>query len=500
MEIPSYQIKTDLSKASENNSNNQLLLEVQILYDLLPMAQWIHLVAAIATFGILFQHIEQDILLSWVGFFLFIICLRIIISDCYQKGEKTSNRAQYWFNLYLVGTILYGIMWSGTAIYLVPFDSTSITGFTGLLLCGVTAGFVAVSSVNLKVYFAFAVSTMCPYAALLIIPGQYPQVIYGWLIMLFFVVVTLMAIRVNIYFSDLIKLQLKTAILEEEIRYENYKRKMIEKALLDNTLEEELAELIRHQAKSLRNDLSSIKQGSVNSSRTHLVSYKSYLDRLNDVLVNQVSSAKEFITQIKSTSESEELKKHLSIIEKILYDVVSTIKKLDIGEQVENNKDSLKIKEIDLHRLLIYITHEIPLLYKSKYITIQRHIDSDIPKIIYGDRNVLKNILNLLIINSFQYMDGGVIEINAKKESEDENEIVIQFEIIDTGVGIPKEIIDEFLSDSEPDAEVDSGFARVKKYVRMSGGLVNAKSTLGVGSSIGFSMPFIKESQAMVND
>ena len=46
-------------------------------------------------------------------------------------------------------------MWSATAIILVPVESEVMAGMTGLLLCGLGAGAVAVSSVNLEVFMDF---------------------------------------------------------------------------------------------------------------------------------------------------------------------------------------------------------------------------------------------------------------------------------------------------------------------------------------------------------
>ena len=182
----------------------RLQQEVKILYELLPMAQWVHLIAALLLFSVLLQYIDQQTLFRWFGFFLLIISLRVIISINYRKAADVTNKVHLWFNLFLIGTALYGVMWSGTAIYLVPSQSAVITGFTGLLLCGLAAGSIAISSVNMKVFMVYAVSTLWPYAALLISSGQHPQVLFGWLMMLYFIIIMPMSVQVNRYFSNLI--------------------------------------------------------------------------------------------------------------------------------------------------------------------------------------------------------------------------------------------------------------------------------------------------------
>jgi len=464
------------------------------------MAQWVHLIAAVLLFSILLQYVDQQLLIRWFGFFLLIISLRVIISINYRKATDVKARSRLWFNLFLIGTAFYGVMWSGTAIYLVPSESAVITGFTGLLLCGLAAGAVAISSVNMKVFMVYAVSTLWPYAALLIASGQNPQVLVGWLMMLYFIIIMLMSVQVNRYYANLIMLELKTSFLEEQIRHENHKRQLIEKAMLDNTLEEELGEQIRRQAKSLRFELTGSHQHvSMNNSGSNrvnqpLVAYKPYLEKLNDIMVSQVNSARDMIAGVRNAQLPDEQQKRISIAEKILQDIVSVINKLKIDEESGIEElESIQIQKINLHQLLIYITHEIPLLYKSKFLTIKRHVDEGVPKFIYGDRKVLREILEKLVLNSFQYSDGGTININVKKDSEDENEILLSFEVVDTGVGIPREVIDKFLDSTNMEDSDNSGLTTVKRYVHALGGKAYAESVLGVGSTIGFSISFLKE-------
>ena len=500
MESTGVQDRSGLPGVVNVDPDYRLRQEVKILYELLPMAQWVHLIAAVLLFSILLQYVSQETLTRWFGFFLLIIFLRVIISIYYRKATNKAAKTRLWFNLFLAGTALYGVMWSGTAIYLVPSESAVITGFTGLLLCGLAAGSVAISSVNMKVFMVYAISTLWPYAALLIASGQNPQVLVGWLMMLYFIIIMLMSVQVNRYFADLIMLELRTSFLEDQVRHENHKRQMIEKAMLENTLEEELGEQIRRQAKSLRNELSGAHQISpglqkaTNLGIDQLVTYKPYLDKFNSTVISQINSARDILTNFNNHAPAEEQQKRISVADKILNDIITVIGKLNIDEAGEEEElDSIQIQKINLHQLLIYIAHEIPLLYKSKFITIKRHVENDVPKYVFGDRNILREILQKLVLNSFQYSDGGIISIKIRKESEDENEIAITFEVEDTGVGIPAEVVDEFLKDSQPDSNDKSGLTAVKHYVQALGGKVFVNSVLGVGSTVGFTLSFLKE-------
>jgi signal transduction histidine kinase len=478
--------------------------EVKILYELLPASQWLHLIAAVLLFAVLHQALSQETLFRWFGFFLLVFSLRVLISINYRKAFEPARNAQLWFNFFLVGTALYGVMWSGTAIYLVPSESGIITGFTCLLLCGLASGSVAISSVNLKVFIVYAVSTIWPYAGLLIASGQYPHIVFGWLMLLFFAIIVVMSVQVNRYFASLIEMELRTGYLQDELRRENRKREVIEKALLDNTLEEELSEQIRRLARSLRHELTNSGNGALYQNgpgmpkdprMKQMITYKPYWDKFNSTVMNQIDSARGILEQARIPNMPEEQQKRISIAEKLLHDVVKSIRKLNIDDTVHiEESENLHINRINLRQLLIYTTHEVPLLYKSKLLTIRRHVDEDIPKFVLGDRKLIRDVLHKLVLNSFQYSDGGVININIKKLAEDENEIQILFEVEDTGVGIPPDVVDRFLNGQNNNGEY-TGLAGVRSGVQSMGGELHAKSTLGVGSIIGFTLKMLKDSE-----
>jgi len=481
----------------------RLLHQVHILYDLLPTTQWIHLAAILVVFGLLFKHIEISLLSSWFGFVFLILLSRILINNYYRQSRKNPENAEYWFNWFLVGTTLYGVMWSATAILLIPATDPVIVGFTALILCGLAAGGVAVSSVSTKVFHIYAVSTMWPYAAFLIASGQDPHTSIGVLILVFFILISILAYHINNFFTNLIDLQLKTHILEKNVKNESEKRRFIEKALLDNTLEEGLADLIRQHSHSLMsrqrsstspgsNSGKEVKNGSGNE--TEKLIY--YVELLNETVLNNIQSAMVFLKNLEPGISNESQKTNIQIIKKILHEARSAIEK-SFGSGAANSDTLEQILEqdaeakINLRRLLIYVTHDIPLLYKAKYITIRRKIDRDVPQEIYGNKKLIEELFRQLLINAYQYSDGGTITIKVKCLRQEKNVIHLRFEISDTGVGIPKEILRRLEEESRPD-HIKGGLGIVKQLVENAGGQLNVQSTLGVGSTVTINTAFLK--------
>ena len=62
MESSAVQDRMGLPGVVNVDPEYRLRQEVKILYELLPMAQWVHLIAAVLLFSILLQYINQDTL------------------------------------------------------------------------------------------------------------------------------------------------------------------------------------------------------------------------------------------------------------------------------------------------------------------------------------------------------------------------------------------------------------------------------------------------------
>jgi len=482
----------------------KLLHQVRILYELLPTTQWIHLAAILVVFGLLLRHVDTSLLLSWLGFVLMILLFRIFITNYYKKSAKTLDNAEYWFNWFLVGTTLYGIMWSATATLLIPAEDPKIAGFTALILAGLAAGGVAVSSVSIKVFIVYAVSTMLPYASFLISSGQNPQSSIGILLFIFCLLISIVAYHVNSFFTSLIDLQLKTHMLEQEIKRESEKRRFAEKALLDNTLEESLADMIRQQSRIIKHNQGQSqddKESTLLDKDTEEMSAQElrllqYVELLNETLLSNVKSAAVFLNNVLDSSLNETQKKNVQIVEKILRDAKYSIEK-SFSELQPYNATVVKIitnnkkEKINIRRLLIYLTHDIPLLYKAKYITIKRKIDKRIPQEVFGNKAALEQIIHQILTNAFKYSDGGTINIAVELAGEDAEQFILNFRIADTGIGMNRKTVDYLRNAPIPEQPV-SGLDIIKYLVAKLGGDLKVDSTPGVGSTIEVKLSLLK--------
>jgi signal transduction histidine kinase/ActR/RegA family two-component response regulator len=151
----------------------------------------------------------------------------------------------------------------------------------------------------------------------------------------------------------------------------------------------------------------------------------------------------------------------------------------------------LELEQINFSlRELIQKTVEMMMVsVQEKGLAITCSVDADIPEII-GDPYRLRQIFVNLISNSVKFTQQGEITISAQKVGQEGRDIILQCDIADTGVGIPKDklaaIFDSFTqADSSTTRKYGGtglGLTIAQQLARMMGGDIKVKSELGQGS------------------
>jgi CheY-like chemotaxis protein len=135
---------------------------------------------------------------------------------------------------------------------------------------------------------------------------------------------------------------------------------------------------------------------------------------------------------------------------------------------------------------------------EEKGLDFKYSFSSSIPKILVGDPQRIRQVLNNLISNAIKFTQDGGISVDVKKLFAKDNEVTIQFSVIDTGIGISKENLSVlFKSFSQIETSFTKkfggtglGLAISKNLVEMMGGEIKVESTKDVGSNFYFILKF----------
>lgn len=142
---------------------------------------------------------------------------------------------------------------------------------------------------------------------------------------------------------------------------------------------------------------------------------------------------------------------------------------------------------------------------KSKGISYETVLASDLEVQIIGDSLRLNQVLSNLLSNALKFTPAkGIIKLRVSKTGEDQENVYLRFEVIDTGCGIAEENYDKIFESFEQE-NVDVTYkyggtglrlSIVKRFTQLMGGGIHVTSVQGSGSTFTVDLPFgkIKES------
>ncbi len=190
--------------------------------------------------------------------------------------------------------------------------------------------------------------------------------------------------------------------------------------------------------------------------------------------------------------------KNIKISAEALLSIINEI--LDFSK-IEAGKLDLDIIDFDIRITVEEIVEMMTLKAEEKNIELACFIHPDIPSLLKGDPGRLRQILLNLCTNAIKFTEKGSVSIWLSLKNESQTHAILQFEIIDTGIGIPKERQNKlFKSFSQVDASTTRkyggtglGLAISKKLTEMMKGEIGITSETGKGSTFWFTAEFEKQ-------
>lgn len=223
-----------------------------------------------------------------------------------------------------------------------------------------------------------------------------------------------------------------------------------------------------------------------------------FLANISHEIRTPINGISGMATLLSNNPSPEEAKTYLSAIKSASENLKVIINDILDLSSIESGK--LKFEHIDfnLHDLVITLISSFKAQAAAKNVELTYDLDEEAKGFFMGDPVRLNQILINLIGNALKFTHRGYIKLNISVLKPGKDRSLLQFDVADTGIGIPREKLDTiFESFSQADASVTRkyggtglGLTIVKQLVELQKGWIKLKSEEDVGSTFTVAIPY----------
>jgi len=173
---------------------------------------------------------------------------------------------------------------------------------------------------------------------------------------------------------------------------------------------------------------------------------------------------------------------------------------LDIAK-MDANKMELDLFEVPVRLLVRGTLEALSVKVHAKNVELIDDIVQEVPFVIKGDPKRLRQIIMNLTGNAMKFTEQGSVTVRVNTDTKHikpkDSQVGLRFEVIDTGIGMTKEVCEKlFGSFTQADNTTSRKFGGTglglsisKKLVELMGGQIGVESEVGVGSTFWFEIP-----------
>lgn len=201
-------------------------------------------------------------------------------------------------------------------------------------------------------------------------------------------------------------------------------------------------------------------------------------------------------TLLLDTPLNEEQRRYLDIIRSSSEALLSVINDVLDFSKIDAQKLTLETIDFNLQTLLEEFSDLMALRAAEKELEYAWILDRDVPLWLQGDPGRLRQILTNLVGNALKFTEKGAISVQLSRLPASGDQVVLQIEVRDSGIGIAEENLPKIFA---PFEQADSSTTRryggtglgltiTRQLVSLMGGQIGATSQIGQGTCFTLSL------------
>ncbi len=141
--------------------------------------------------------VPHRILIVWFACIQLISLARLVQVTRFKRVPAESSEVGRWGTWFVIGMALSGIVWGSAGIFLFPVESIIHQAFLAFVLGGMAIGAAGAFSVVMPAFVAYALPSLTPLIVRFLAVGDEIHLAMGGMVLLFAVLITGIALRIN---------------------------------------------------------------------------------------------------------------------------------------------------------------------------------------------------------------------------------------------------------------------------------------------------------------
>ena len=275
-------------------------------------------------------------------------------------------------------------------------------------------------------------------------------------------------------------------------------QKKISSELTDAKIFAELSTGLAEQAQSRAEKATKVAEEAV-------VAKQQFLSNMSHEIRTPMNAIIGFTKVLMRTDLSDRQREYLEAIQTSGDSLIVLINDILDLAKVDAGRMTFEKTPFQMSASIAAMLHLFDIKVQEKNVRLYQKYDTNIPKVLVGDPIRLHQVILNLISNAVKFTEKGEIFVETRMISENDTEVVLEFSVSDTGIGIPSNQLDNIFENFQQASSSTTrlyggtglGLAIVKQLVEPQGGTVSVRSLPGEGSTFSFTLPFQKTNETV---